>query len=101
MSTAFIKQANWVMRRIAGETILVPLAGNVADLDSIYVLDEVRSAVWDLLDGRSTPADIAEALCLAYDVRQDQATDDVTRLLEAMHDANLVSTLIADSAAVG
>ena len=84
------KQPNWVSRRIAGETILVPLAGNIADLDSIFVLDEVGSAIWDLLDGQRSPQQIAEALCATFEVEMEEATADVGRLIETMRDAKLV-----------
>ncbi len=91
------KQPNWVSRRIAGETILVPLAGNIADLDSIFVLDEVGSAIWDLLDGQHSTGQIAEALCKIYEVEREEATSDVCRFLDAMRDANLVRISLPDA----
>jgi hypothetical protein len=87
----FAKQPNWITRRIAGETILVPLAGNVADLDAIYVLDEVGSRIWDLLDGQRSTAAIAEILCAAYAVGEEEATHDVRSFVGMLRRANLVT----------
>lgn len=85
------KQPNWVSRRIAGETILVPLAGSIADLDSIFVLDEVGSAIWDLLDGQRSTHQIAQMLCETFEVGLEEATADTNQLLDAMREAKLVS----------
>ena len=39
---------SFVTRQIAGETLIMPVAGRVADLESIYVLNEVASRIWQL-----------------------------------------------------
>jgi hypothetical protein len=73
-----------VTRRIAGETILVPVAGDVADLDAIYTLNEVGSFIWHLIDGRRSAQAIAEAVSAEYDVTLEQAARDVDELLTAL-----------------
>jgi hypothetical protein len=73
-----------VTRRIAGETILVPVAGDVADLDAIYTLNEVGSFIWHLVDGRRSALAIAEAVSTEYDVTLEQAARDVDELLTAL-----------------
>ena len=52
-SKCFIKQDNFVTREIAGETIIVPIRSHVADLDSIYTLNEVGTLIWSLVDGKT------------------------------------------------
>ena len=47
---------SFVTRQIAGETLIMPVAGRVADLESIYVLNEVGSRIWQLV-GSPTTAD--------------------------------------------
>jgi coenzyme PQQ synthesis protein D (PqqD) len=75
---------SFVTRRIAGETILVPVTGEVADLDSVYTLNEVGSFVWDLIDGRRSAQAIAEAVSAEYDVDLERAATDVDELLTAL-----------------
>jgi len=79
-----------VTRRIAGETILVPMAADVVDLDSVYTLNEVGSFIWDLVDSRRTPQAIAEAVAAEYDVTLEQAAADVDELLTALESKGLV-----------
>ena len=64
---------SFVTRRIAGETILVPVTGHVADLDAIYTLNEVGSFIWHLIDGRRSAQAIAEAVSAEYDVTLERA----------------------------
>lgn len=79
-----------VTRRIAGETILVPVAGDVGDLESVYTLNDVGSFVWDLIDGQRSAQAIAEAVCADYDVALEQAAPDVDELLTALTSKGLV-----------
>ena len=80
----------FVTRRIAGETIIVPVSGNVADLESVYTLNEVGSFVWQLIDGRRTSRELAEAVGAEYDVELSEAARDVDELLDVLEARGLV-----------
>ena len=86
----FKRSEDLVTRRIAGETILVTVRSNVADLDSVYTLDEVGSRIWELLDGRHSLGQIAEAIEREYQVERDQARGDVAEFIAALRQAGLV-----------
>src|SRR5687768_154130 len=75
---------SFVMRRIAGETIIVPLTRTIADLDAAYTLNEVGSFIWQLIDGRRSVQAIAEAVSDEYDVTFEQAAQDADELLAAL-----------------
>ncbi len=74
-----------MLRRIAGQAMLIPVTGELVDLQRIYALNETGSLVWERADGSRTVADIArgvadategaERAAVARDVR-----DFVTRL---------------------
>jgi hypothetical protein len=78
-----------VTRRIAGETILVPIAGAVSDLDAVYTLNDVASFIWERIDGRQSAHAIAAAVSVEYDVPLDEAARDVDELLNALIAAGL------------
>jgi hypothetical protein len=44
----FVKDLSMVFRIIGGQCLLVPIRQNVADLESIYVLNEVGGYIWEL-----------------------------------------------------
>lgn len=91
---------NVVLRRIAGETLLVPTGGELAQLQRIFVLDEVGEVVWELLDGRHSLADIVRAVTESFDVDADRARSDVVEFLSALAGAGLVEEAGADDGAV-
>jgi methyltransferase-like protein len=81
-----------VTRRIANETVIVPMTANVADLDSVYTLNEVGSFIWELLDGRRSAQSIAEMVAAEYDVTLEQAVRDVDELLTALESKGLTGS---------
>jgi hypothetical protein len=81
-----------VTRRIANETIIVPMRANVADLDSVYTLNEVGSFIWELLDGGRSAQSIAEMVAAEFDVAIEQAVRDVDELLTALEAKGLAGS---------
>jgi methyltransferase-like protein len=81
-----------VTRRIANETVIVPMTANVADLDSVYTLNEVGSFIWERLDGQQTAQAIAEAVAAEFDVALEQAVRDVDELLIALEAKGLAGS---------
>lgn len=80
-------------RKIGDETIVVPVRARAADLESIYTLNEAGSAIWALLDGERSVADIAKALSDEFEVPEGAALEDVNRFLSALAEAGLVEPL--------
>src|SRR3981081_518808 len=75
---------SFVTRQIAGETLIMPVAGRVADLESIYVLNEVGSRIWQLVGSPTTADRIAEVVAREFDVSAERAAGDVAAFLGAL-----------------
>lgn len=75
---------NFVFRRIEGETILVPIKGNVEDLESIYSLNETAAMAWQSLDGARDLKTVAGLITEEYDVPRDQAEADLLAFVQEM-----------------
>jgi hypothetical protein len=90
LSQKVIKDQRSVTREIAGETIIVPVRSGVGDLDSIYTLNEVGTAVWRLVDGRRTVGEIVTAIADQFDVTREQAERDTLEFIEALRSEGLV-----------
>ena len=86
LNVSYRRNEDFVFRTINGETILVPIRGNVGDMGCIYNLNLVGALVWDRLDGKRSLADIRNMLVEEFDVSSDQAENDlrdfVTQLIE-------------------
>jgi hypothetical protein len=52
MNLILKKSENTVFRKIGDEYILVPIAASVADVESIFNLNETGAAIWDKIDGK-------------------------------------------------
>ncbi|MDW8218050.1 MAG: PqqD family protein [Acidobacteriota bacterium] len=79
-----------MVRRIAGETLVIPIRGQAADLDAIYVLNDTAAFLWAQLDHNDSPAALAAALCQAFDVSLAQSIRDVTDFLSDLGKAGLI-----------
>jgi hypothetical protein len=64
-----------VARRIAGETILVPVTKRAQEM-GLFTLNEVGSFVWERLDGRTLEG-IAAELVRSFEVEAAQARADL------------------------
>jgi len=80
----------FVTRQIAGETLIIPVAGQVGDLDAIYTLNEVASTIWETIEGPTTVHQIVDTLTREYDVTPDQAQADVLELLDVLAAKGLI-----------
>jgi hypothetical protein len=89
-SRNFIKGDDLTTRRIAGETLIVPVRGHVGELDSIYTLNEVGSRIWQLIDEPLSAQQVAAVISREYDVSAEEAERDVTALLALMEEAGLI-----------
>ena len=78
----FIRSKTVVSRRVAGETLIVPVRGKVGDLASIYSFNQTGSLIWQLLENPKGLADLIGAVEQEYDVTHEQARRDVTQFLQ-------------------
>jgi hypothetical protein len=81
---------SFVTRQIAGETLIMPVAGRTADLESIYVLNEVASRIWQLVGSPTTAERIAEVVAREFDVSPERAGEDVAEFLGALDARGLI-----------
>lgn len=90
MAKRFVKDNRSVTRSIAGETIIVPVRSGVSDLNSIYSLNEVGTAIWQLVDGQRTAEQIIAAISDDYEVPPEQAAKDVFDFLGKLEAEGLI-----------
>ena len=101
MSTgSHVSPARWaraatvLARRVAGETVLVPLDSRADDPEykgaRLYVLNETGEYLWSLLETPRNAADLARNLTLAFETAEDRALADVEAFLVALRDIGAV-----------
>jgi hypothetical protein len=74
-------------RKVGGEMVILS-----ADDSSLFVLNELGTAIWEAADGRTSTHAIADRVCTEYDVDADTALRDVEEFVSAMASAGVLST---------
>ncbi len=74
-----------VTRKTGNEYVLVPVANNIADMNSVYTLNETGAFIWELIDGKRDLEGIIAALTMEYDIDVAAATEDVMAFIERMN----------------
>lgn len=93
MSNVYARSNNIVTRKIAGETILVPIRQKASDLENIYVFNEVGSRIWELLDGKRGSVEIGEILIEEFEASPVEIEKDLLNFLSSLEEVGLVKSL--------
>ena len=86
----YFKKEEVVTRQIVGETLLVPIYGDLANMEKIFALDEVAAFIWEQLDGKKSLKDILDGVLDAFDVKKEQAETDIFEFIDELLKADLV-----------
>ena len=89
--TVYAQNSSIVRRDIADETILVPIRGNLADMQRIYALDPVADFIWQQLGDGQAVGKIHAALVANFDVDAQQARLDLIEFIDKLLKANLIA----------
>ncbi len=73
-----------VSRKTGNEYLLVPVAENIADMDSIYTLNETGAFIWELIDGKRNIEEMILLVAEEFDTDTETAKNDVIEFIEAM-----------------
>ena len=102
MTARYARNPDFIFREIAGEMILVPVRAIDGPKGSVFTLNEVGAAIWNLLDGEKTVRHIMDGIVERFEVGPEQAETDVrdfiTRLetVRAVLPVNDPDSLISD-----
>jgi hypothetical protein len=90
MDSVFKKSENVVFRKIGDEYVLVPLFASVADVESIFNLNETGATVWEKIDGRKNIRDIVAEMQTEYEAENLLIEKDVIAFVNEMMTAKLL-----------
>lgn len=74
-----------VTRKTGNEYVLVPVTNNIADMNSVFTLNETGAFIWELIDGKRNVEEIINKLTIDYDIDKKSAEEDVFSFIEKMH----------------
>jgi len=85
------KSPSIVTRKTGNEYVLVPVANNIADMNSVYTLNETGAFIWELIDGEKNVEDLIQAVISEYNINRETATADVLTFIDNMSKYLIIS----------
>ena len=75
-----------VTRKTGNEYVLVPVTNNIADMNSVYTLNETGAFIWDQIDGKRNILELTDILTGEYEIDKETAGKDVLEFIDNMKD---------------
>jgi len=97
LKKVYQKNQDIVFRKIADETILVPIRGNIADMQKLFMLNAVAEFVWQHLEGNATLESIREDIVENFDVSHAEAEKDIYELVQELQNFDLIHEMESNS----
>ena len=73
-----------VTRKTGNEYVLVPITNNIADMHSVYTLNETGAFIWEQINGKRSVEEIIAVLTAEYDIDNKSAEADIFSFIENM-----------------
>jgi hypothetical protein len=86
----FVGDKDVVSRKIGGELFIVPVKGQLADMQKIFTLTPVAEYIWERLDGRKNVSEIRDEVVARFEVSGEQADSDISEFLAELLEARLI-----------
>ncbi|MDP4224242.1 MAG: PqqD family protein [Bacteroidota bacterium] len=83
---------NIVTRKTGTEYVLVPIANNIADMNSVFTLNETGAFIWELIDGKRNLEEIINRVTEEYEVDAESASKDVLSFVKEMSNYLIINS---------
>ena len=80
----------FILRKIAGEDIVVPIGNNIADFNGIINLNESAAYIIELLKEETSTDKLIEKLMFEYEIDKELATKDVNNFLDILKEHQML-----------
>ncbi len=80
----FRQKSRFVVRDMGDELILVPLTGNVAQMNEMFTLNETGKFIWENLAESATLDSLENHMTTEFDIDTETARTDIVKFLEQL-----------------
>jgi hypothetical protein len=88
------KKDEIVSRVIAGETILVPVMGRVADMQRIFAVNNAGEFIWSRLNGEKNIRQIGSEISESFDIDIERACGEAEEFVRQLLTEDLVEIAV-------
>jgi hypothetical protein len=75
---------NFVTRVVGDELIIVPLTGNVAQMNALFTLNETGKFIWENIHDAQTFDNLLNSLVSEFDIDSESAQRDLNAFLDKL-----------------
>jgi len=83
-------RGNYIMRKIAGTYVIIPVEDSVADLDGVIAVNDTAAFLFSKLMEEITFDELIENLVSEYDVTEEEAQKDVHDFITILKERNML-----------
>lgn len=80
----------YIMRKIAGETVIVPVGDAAARFSGMITLNETGEFIWTFLQEENSEDGLLSAMLEEFEVDRDRASADIASFLEILRKNNML-----------
>jgi hypothetical protein len=77
-------KSKFVAREVGDELIIVPLSGNVAQMNELFTLNETARFIWENITENSTVQDLEDLMIASFDIDSTTARNDIEKFLNQL-----------------
>lgn len=81
---------NFLLREVAGNTIVVPVGDAAERFSGMIKLNETAVCIWRALEDDTDEAEVIAALRAEYDIDEETAAADVARFIATLRKAGIL-----------
>lgn len=80
----------FILRRVAGQDVVIPMGDNIADFNGIITLNETAAFLWKNLQQDITKEELLNCLLQEYDIDREKAAEDLDGLLSVLEERQIL-----------
>lgn len=84
------KSENFLLKDVAGNTVLVPFGVGAVDFNGIITLNETAKFLWEKIEGEFEKKDLIALLCAEYKIDEDIAANSADKFISALKEVGAI-----------
>lgn len=72
------------IKQVADSFVIVPMGERIVDFSAMITINDTGAFLWEKLQNEISVEELADALCLEYDIDKETAENDVKEFVEVL-----------------
>lgn len=86
------RKGDYILRDIAGDSILIPIGQEVANFNGVITLNESAVYLWEQLKEEKSKEDLVCSLIKEYEIGRELAEKDVDNFIDTIETHNMIES---------